>query len=417
MIALLSDNYRPKIDGISISLEALIREFDRRNIGYDLFVPMTPGRYEDAEHIYRFHSVPLIFQPEVRFSLPVDPHNLNRAFTNEYDLVHSHTPGPLGIVAMQMALLNRIPHVHTFHTYLPDYGHYVFNGAILSQSRLNKISAWWAGRMDYIIAPSGKIKEWLVRMGVTAPIEVIPSGISLQTFTDASDDFFVREGYTQAGDQVALFVGRLGEEKSVGQLIDYFYHAVSQLPVQVKLGIVGDGPQRAELQRKVNEFSLSGRVFFTGYVDPLEISSVYRSADVFVFLSSTETQGLVVLEAMAAGLPLILKDDLAYQGMLEPGKNGFAVNSSDDFAKHLKELIDDGELRKKFAGASREIVRRFDIKTTTSRVESYYQRAIYEYRRKNGRSPSKNIIKSATSLRRRLQSSLREFQDRIKENV
>jgi 1,2-diacylglycerol 3-alpha-glucosyltransferase len=374
MIGLFTDFFRPKIDGVSITIERYVKELERRSIPYELFAPNMPGAPQDEARIHRFHSLPAFFQPELRLSIPLEPRILKYVVTHRYDILHSHTPGPVGMVADQVSRMRGIPHVHTFHGFFPDYSHYYFGDGQLSVSVVNMFAAWWANRVNFLIVPSLKVKTWLESISVTREIRVIPNGIDLSMFNRGSEQksrYLMRRGIVRSEDFVLLFVGRIAKEKSVKRLIDAFAPLTVVHP-NIKLVLVGDGPDKPELEEYVVAAGLGARVAFTGYVNSVDMPEVYRAADVFTFLSTSETQGMVVLEAMASGLPVIVQHDAAYEDTVFHGVNGFAIEDAEGFRAAVETLYTNPEVYEQQALEGQSIARRFDIEQTITRTLNYY---------------------------------------------
>jgi 1,2-diacylglycerol 3-alpha-glucosyltransferase len=386
-IGIFTDSYKPKIDGISVSVSRYVDELRRRKVNFRLFAPKIPGALKDEDDVIRFTSMPMFFDREIRVALPIGWNNLKDAFSIDFELVHSHTPvpGPLGFVAIQVARRRKIPYFYTFHTYLRDYGHYILDGRIISKNALDQLSSWWANQADYVIVPSAKIEHWLKKIGVKREIKVIPNGVETQLFQEGRNqtDYLVDKGFISREDFVLLYVGRLAKEKSVDKLIRHFYDSLNNINENVKLVLVGDGVERLNLMKMVKDLKIESRVIFTGYIAPDKMHEVYRSADIFCFLSTSETQGMVVIEAIASGLPILLAKDAAYDGVIEEGENGFYVNSTSDFVTNFNEIYSNAELRQRFSERSVQISNQFDISYTTTQVLDYYANSLKEYRKLN----------------------------------
>lgn len=416
-VAHFSDLYRPKIDGVSISTELLRDEFKRINVPSDFFVPKTPGTYTDPENVYRFSSVPLLFQPEVRLSVPIDPANLTRAYGNHYDIIHMHTLGPMGLIAWQVAKLHNVPLIHTYHAFFPEYSHYLFDGKMLNEHAINELSRWWAHRSDALIAPSNKIHDWLVEIGVTRPIYTIPSGIKTSTYSSKNVDrnYLISRGFVSPDDFVMLFVGRVATEKALDKLINY----VSTLPLTImkhaKLVVVGGGPRLSTFRSDAAHRGLEKQVIFTDYVPVEDIANVYASADVLTFLSTSETQGLVVTEALSAGLPVVLSSDKAYSGMVISGVNGYTVDTKEAFSLAIESLMEDPDLQKRFSEASLKMSEDFDIGVTSQKLLAVYEQTIEDFHNTHGKS--RFVTSAVEQYRKSLKDAMVELQTKLKQYV
>ncbi|MFN3332838.1 MAG: glycosyltransferase [Caldilinea sp.] len=394
-VGVFTDLYRPKIDGVSIVVESYVKEILRKGVNFDLYAPQMPGHYLDDTNIYRFHSIPAYFDVETRIPVPFEPRYLKRAFTQPYRIIHSHTPGPIGMVAGQISKFRNIPHVHTFHGYLPDYAHYFFGDSGLSISIMNRFASWWANQVDYLIVPSRKVKNWLEQHGVEREIRVIPNGINLSMFAPIEksavgakikNTFLVNAGLVEADDFVLLYVGRIAKEKSVDLLIEYVAPLLEQFE-NCKLVLVGNGPDKQYLEDKVRGLTIKDQIVFTGYFPSSTLPHIYRSADIFTFLSTSETQGMVVLEAIASGLPVVVSNDAAFEQMVIDGRNGYYVNTERQFADAVRELYHHRSTRISFAQYGLEIAKFFDISLTTQHVLDYYDYIVADYKQRGMTSP------------------------------
>ncbi len=404
MLAIFTDAYRPKLDGVSVTLENMVKYFDSTGYKYHLFAPKTPGEYIDNNSTFRLSSVPIIFQPELRWSFPIGIKAFNALRKTHYSHIHSQSPGPMGIMAWSVAKLMTVPHFHTFHTYYPDYSHYVFNGKVLSKEMVTKLCVFWVNRVDFVIAPSSKVKNWLVSNGGRTPIEVIPNGIDVKKFSPAKEvggrDYFIRRGLVRKDDRVVLFVGRMGQEKSIDVLINYFVSALPSLANDIKLIVVGDGPDMKKLRALVAALGAGNRVLFTGYIDPREMPDAYRAADIFAFMSTSETQGLVVAEAMASGLPVLLAKDDAFAEVLVEGENGYSVENESDFIKKLALLSSEKDLLDKLSINARETALHISIERQLSVLEEFYQQGISDW-------PNRKSLRTVISAKKLKEISLK----------
>ncbi|MCA9391897.1 glycosyltransferase [candidate division WWE3 bacterium] len=411
-VGIFSDTYLPKIDGVAVSISDLIGRFDELGVEYDLYVPHVPN-CSSRKNVYRFRSLPLIFQPEVRLSLTLDVRNLKRAYTRRYDVVHSHSPGPVGMLATQVALTRGVAHFHTVHTYLPDYTHYIFQGRILRPQAVNKVYAFWLNRINYLVAPSYKVKTWLEQIGVRSEIAVIPNGVKLSRFLkDDNGDYLLKNGFVNPGERVILTVGRVAEEKSIDTLINYFAGLLKERQ-DVVLVVVGDGPASGQLKEQTRRLGIHERVRFTGYINNEDMPKAYASADLFTTQSRSETQGLAVVEALASGLPVVIAQDPAYQGMVQEGENGFYSDSASEFVDSVAAILDDESMARVYGSKSKTLSREFDIATTTKMLVSFYERGLVSPVGKK----RVNLPFSIAKLREELNKAYNELKNRIGKDV
>ena len=211
--------------------------------------------------------------------------------------------------------------------------------------------------VQLVIAPTEKIKTMLRSYGVHTPVTVIPSGLSAQCFgpmLPAADRHAAREALGFADtDFVLVSLGRLAKEKNIAELLTLLSR---QSAPGLRLLLAGDGPYRAQIEGRVRELKLCGRVVFTGMVSPEDAAKYYRLGDAFISASQSETQGLTYIEAMAAGLPLLCRYDPCLDGVIKSGVNGFTYQNAAEFSRLLACLLTDKALCRSLGNAARETV-------------------------------------------------------------
>ncbi len=267
------------------------------------------------------------------------------------------------------------PIVHTYHTVYEDYTHYFSPNAAWGRKVVQKLTRMLSARVDAMIAPSRKIEDVLEKYDVLCPVEVIPSGIDTDKFgkyigTDSRHR--IREQYGLSDDQtVLLYVGRLAKEKNILEILR------CQKRVRrygTTFMIVGDGPYRAEIESQVKELGISDSVIFTGMIEPDKVAEYYQAGDFFVSASTSETQGLTYVEALAAGIPLLCREDPCLAGVVDNGKNGWKFTDEESFENALTKWLD-------MSAASRQQLRqnavqsadKFSTRTFADRVEKLYE--------------------------------------------
>ncbi|MGM9625278.1 MAG: glycosyltransferase [Eubacteriales bacterium] len=234
--------------------------------------------------------------------------------------------------------------VHTYHTLYGQYASYlpIHAGAdrmiaIASHLRLE--------HCDTVIAPTQKVREALIEYGVNSPIAVIPTGISLDKFRTSVDQAQIealRRQYNLESCHVLLSLGRIGKEKNIEELIRYFdvlTHRMETSEKEVKFLIVGGGPDMERLQSITAELNLTDKIVFTGMVKPENVRQYYALGDIFVCASTSETQGLTYVEALACGLPLVCRADPALDGVVTPGVNGYRYEDAGEFCTYISRIL------------------------------------------------------------------------------
>lgn len=374
-IGFFTDTYTPQINGVVTSIRLFKKALEQRDHDVYVFAP-TPDHPEDEADTFRFKSMPFVFQPEMRFASPVSIEALRRLDEVDLDVIHSHDPFAIGLFGLAFARRHRIPYVHTYHTLYPEYVHYVWETR-LTKKLAERLSRDFCQACDSIVAPSTKVENYLRRWGVTVPIEVIPTGIDSTRYSTADPEraAALRDRLLlEESDRIAIFVGRLGREKNVETLIRALWHCTCPDTVLV---IVGDGPHRDALEELAEELGVSTRVRFAGYLQRDDVIAAYHIAQALVFASTTETQGLVVAEAMAAGLPVIAIEDEALQDFVRQDENGVVVHGNPEaFADAMDLLMNDEELRARLSKEARATAEAVDIANQAALLEAHYVRAI-----------------------------------------
>jgi 1,2-diacylglycerol 3-alpha-glucosyltransferase len=377
-IAFFTDAYLPQISGVVTSVELTRAGLEALGHRVFIFCPKIRG-FKDSpkqrDRIFRFSSFRVKFMPSVgtalanRLSLPFSWKTYMKLPELGIDIVHSHTEFGMGQLANFVAATLRVPHVHTYHTIYPEYVHYLAGGKIVSKKAAAKLSAVYCNLCSSVIAPSERVKNLLWQYGVRRPIEVIGTGINVAEIKKASGCSF-RKKYNLGKAFVCLYVGRLGREKSVEILLECFAKAKLS---NAKLVLVGDGPHRSYLEKLAGNLGIAGKVVFCGYLPREKVFEAYNAADIFCFASQTETQGLVILEAEAAGLPLVVREDDALREYVEDEKNAFVVNSKNAFIQSIKKLADSDSLRARMSKESQRIAQQFTIENQVKKLLRLYK--------------------------------------------
>jgi 1,2-diacylglycerol 3-alpha-glucosyltransferase len=374
-IGFFTDTYTPQINGVVTSISLFRRALMERDHEVYVFAP-TPDHPDDDSRTVRFPSLPFVFQPEMRLASPFSIEALRVLDKVDLDIVHSHDPFAIGLFGLNVARRHKIPYVHTYHTMYPEYVHYVWETR-LTKRLAERLSREFCEQCSSIIAPSTKVERYLRNWGVTVPIDVIATGVDINRYAAVNQpriDALAEKAGVRPEERLLLFMGRLGKEKNVELLLRALWH--SRLP-NTKLLIGGDGPHREYLQSLAVELGIEDRVTFLGYLQGEDAVAAYHLAHAFAFASTTETQGLVIGEAMAAGLPVIAVEDHAVEDFVISGRTGLIVpGRPDDLGMAFDQLLGDEDLRQSFARAALARAQSFSIEHQAERLEHHYQHAI-----------------------------------------
>ncbi len=390
-VVLTSESFLPYLSGVTVSVDALARGLVAR--GHEVLVvgprsangeePMPVGSPGPAPRYAWLPSyqVPRVAPPGYRMPWPNPLAAAWRAAMHfGPDVVHAHSPFVTGLQARRLARAARVPLVFTHHTRFADYGHYLGPlagpGAALTDAFLRR---FWTG-CAAIIAPSrdlaAEIRDRL-RGDVPDRVHVIPTGIDVAGIRAlAGVDPRAAAGWP-ADAIVAATLGRLAPEKSVDVILDAFA-SVAAAAKRARLLVVGGGPAEAALRERATAPDLAGRVAFTGALPRLDALSRISGADLFIFASRTETQGLVLAEALAAGVPAVAVDGPGVRDSVRDGLDGVVVDAepSADRAGRLADaalaLVRDGARRHELARRARHDADRFDLGVRVGEVEALY---------------------------------------------
>jgi glycosyltransferase involved in cell wall biosynthesis len=340
---MVSDVYFPRINGVSTSIETFRGDLADCGVEVDLVVPDYPGA-TGAERIRRVAARGLPFDPEDRL---MRWQHLQRTLSDlpaGIDLVHVQTPFAAHYAGCRYARRHALPVLATYHTHFEEYIHHYLP---LLPRRLLRAGARQLARhqceaLDHVVVPSPAMQETLTGYGVTTPMSVLPTGIPVGQFASGERSRFRQRHGIAADRPVALYVGRVAFEKNIGFLLDAMVAARECNP-DLFLVIAGEGPALPALRERTADLGLAGNVLFVGYLDRArDLPDCYAAADAFAFASRTETQGLVLLEAMAAGLPVHALACLGTRSIIEPGLG--AIAAPDDpaaFGRSLAGLLAD----------------------------------------------------------------------------
>ncbi len=300
-VTAFTEVYRPIRNGVTASIDALLAGCGGADIALTVVTPSFPHAAADGPDIVRLPSWPLPTPTAYRLCLPVLPRRARIALAAS-DVIHAHSPFVTGAIALRAARAHKLPLVFTYHTRLDQYAHYAPLERNLSRRLAIALTRGFADAATIVVVPTRAIEVRLREIGVGVPIRVVPSGIDVERFASGarSDTVRARLG-AGSDDRLVLLVSRLGREKNVRLAIE----ALARIPDgRVRLALVGDGPARRELIELARVHGVGDRVAFLGALAPAELPNVYASADAFAFPSLSETQGLVLAEAMVAGLPI-----------------------------------------------------------------------------------------------------------------
>lgn len=374
-IAIFSDSALPILNGVSISIDSLITELRNRGHSVHLFTARHP-KYRDLDpHTHRFRALETPWTKGYPLAFPPFYRMLRKFRRHEFDIIHTHTPFTLGFVGLRWSESEDIPIVSTYHTLYDRYVHYIpFFPRRYLRFKLAKHTNFYYNRVRHVITPSEAALKWLRRHSVTTPATVIPTAALPRKFFDRSE---TRQKLGIMPDQkVMLYVGRLAKEKNMSTLFAMAKIAFARDP-SLRLWLVGDGPYRSECVLMAREHGIGDRVKFVGFVPRADVDQYYAAADLFVFASITETQGLVVQEAMNYGLPAVAVTGGGASEGIQDTVNGFAVkNDPESFADRVLDILEDEALYTWLSEGALRTTRNLGTEATCDKVVEVYRQTI-----------------------------------------
>jgi glycosyltransferase involved in cell wall biosynthesis len=374
-VALFTNNYAPFCGGVTTSVHTLRQGLTARGHEAWVFAPQFPGAADDP-HVVRYPSIPAATYPEFSLAIPVSRSIATQSRALAFDVFHAQHPFLLGPVARRLARQQGRPLVFTYHTRYEKYAHYVPLPRRLVESAAVCLSTRFAARATAVIAPSAVVRDELVRRGVNTPVTVVPTGIDLARFSPGDRGQARRELGLAADERVLLYVGRLDREKSVERILLAFERIASTVP-RSRLVLVGQGTQGAALRRQAGLLAVADRIRFLGLRPHDALPVCYRAADLFVFASETETQGLVLAEAAACGLPAVAVAGPGCDEVVHDGDSGLLTKGEPAaLAEAATGLLVDAERRQAMGWRARQMAeRQFGVDLQIDRTLAIYEEA------------------------------------------
>ncbi|KLO22050.1 glycosyl transferase family 1 [Marinitoga sp. 1197] len=346
-IGIFSDVYFPQKNGVSTAVKLYKEEMEKLGHNVYLFVPRYSRSHKRNEkNVFEFPAIKFLFEKEQRIALPIST-DIFKIKDLNLDIIHSQDPFSMGIFAEFLSKLLKIKHVGTHHTMYEYYRNYlplIIRPTLKQTQRMIKN---WCLKLDKVISPTKNIKDLLVSYGVPDDhIIVIPTGIDTKKFNEEVKWNIREEFGILPEEKILLFVGRLGPEKNIDFLIRVF-HKVFHEERNIRFVIIGDGIERNKLEELVIDLDLHENVIFAGGQPREKVLDAYKQAELFIFASYTETQGLVVLESMAAGTPVVALGKMGVYDLLNHENAGgimLTELNEDEFVHEILNVIRNKEL-------------------------------------------------------------------------
>jgi len=389
-IGIFTECYKPTMNGVVVSIDTFKTELEKRGHEYYIFAPNTK-KYEDVEsRVYRLPSISVPGQGYYPVAIPfASPGIIDIVQKNKIDLIHCQHLFSMGGLGLSIGKKLNIPVVYTYHTLIAEYTHYV----PLIQSLVKKYiiyrSRVFSNSCDQIVTPSNPMKRILMKYGVKTPIAVIPTGINIGNFKRVDSKIFRLKHNIPEDVKILLFVGRLAEEKNISFLLKAFKKVIEKTPAHLVL--IGGGSDVPRYKKEARNLGINRSVTFTGYLSKPETDKIFGMADIFAFASITETQGIVIAEAMAAGAIPVAVNKMGPTDVINSGENGLLTDLTlSDFSSKISYLIKNPALLKNMSLEAQKTATLFSSQATADKMEKLYTQVL----EKGARVREKNILHS-----------------------
>jgi glycosyltransferase involved in cell wall biosynthesis len=383
-LLMLSDVYFPRINGVSTSIRTFAESLTRMGHQVTIVAPEYGDDSGQGEHdggayeVIRLPSRKIFFDPEDRLIRASALRAvLPQLAQRPWDVIHIHTPFRAHQLGMRLAKLSRRPTVETYHTYFEEY---IANYLPWAPKSLLRMIARIASRklckdVDHMIVPSKQMADVLDGYGITVPHTVLPTGIDLREFSGGSGMVFRQQHGIAADRPTLVTVGRLAIEKNIGFLLTVVQKLVASFPALLFI-IAGEGPDFGRLKKLSVSLGVQDNVHFVGNLDRrTTLLDCYRAGDLFVFASPTETQGLVLIEAMALGVPIVSTAVMGTATVLRDAHSArISEENADAFAMHVAQLLRSPEERARLSKEGPQDARAWSTDGLMQRVVELYAR-------------------------------------------
>jgi 1,2-diacylglycerol 3-alpha-glucosyltransferase len=375
-IAFFTNAYKPTISGVVTSISLFRKGLLETGNELSIIAPEYAG-YKDSEpYIFRFPSLDFFHQVDMSLAIPYRRPLEPTVYGIKPDVIHSHHPFIMGNMASSFAKELNIPLIFTFHTLYEEYAQkYVPIAPELAGLVIDEVVERHLMHCNHIIAPTAAIRDLIQnKYLVTAPISIVPTPVDLSRYNDLQPHH-IRQMLGLEEAEILLYVGRLSEEKNLMFLIKAFALICAQRP-NAYLMMIGKGVDEQILRHLVKKMGLEERVLFTGPVAHEEIPHYAAAADLFLFTSKTDTQGVVLVEAMAAGTPVVAIDASSSRDILSQGGGLLVPEDKTLFASEVIKLLDNQERIESLGREAWQVAQSYNIQAATERLIDVYERAV-----------------------------------------
>ena len=401
-VGIFTESYPPLVNGVSTSIVMLQRALEKE--GHEVFI-ITVGNdklkytLENDGKILRLPSVNIahLYDYKVTSVYPIKAINIIKKMN--LDVIHTNVEFTIGMFARVVSVQLGIPLVHTYHTMWEDYTHYITKNIkvldMVTKGAVKYLSIFFGDKTaTELIVPTKKIYDLFKdKYNVSKNIHIVPTGIETNRFY--KENFNPKEINSlkrflgiKRKDFVLLTVSRIAQEKSIDDLIINHRDLIKKYP-NMKLLVVGDGPDLDDLKKFVKEINLENNVIFTGKVSHQDVPKYYQLGDVFVTASTTETQGLTVVEAISASIPVVAVNDESFKNSVIDDLDGYLYNNDKEYIEYISRLYEDKSLYDRLSRQARILSNDFTSDFFAKKVLKVYETAIENYKNNNKKISTK----------------------------
>jgi len=398
-ILMFTNSYTPHVGGVARSVESFAQQYRAFDHHVLIVAPKFPGMPESEINVLRVPALQKFNGSDFSVVLPVSSLLKDRLEQFKPHVVHAHQPFLLGITALQIARTRNLPLVYTHHKLYETYTHYVPGDSPTMQQFAVALATQYSNLADLVFAPSESTARLLQQRGVETPINIVPTGLQLEYFTNANGYDFRKAQKIPGKAFVVGHLGRLAEEKNLSFLATSVAAFIAQRQTQHQQRkknvpktyflLIGTGPAEDLVATIFQHAGLSAQLLRAGNLTPDQLANAYDAMDVFAFASKSETQGLVISEAMACGIPVVALDAAGTRELIADKHNGrlLRTESYADFAEALQWIADQPALsRLALSQAARKTALRLSIQQTADQALKYYARIISQQTKLPGKT-------------------------------
>ncbi len=376
-ILMMTNTFSPHVGGVARSIEQFSERYRQLGHRVKVVAPEFDGMPEHESDVVRIPAIRNFNHTDFSVAVPI-PNSLSEVF-EEFtpDVVHSHHPFLVGGTALRIAHTHQLPLVYTHHTKYEDYTHNVPGDSPALKRFVQNLATNYANACDHVIAPSESMMKTIRARGVTTPVSVVPTGVKLASFAADNGTAMRKEIGIPESAFVVGHLGRLTKEKNIPFLMQCIIEFVKSCPAerQACCLVFGAGPLREEVEKQFASHGLSDRLYLYGVIDKQRVPDAYHAMDVFAFASQSETQGMVLTEAMASGVPVVAVDAPGVREVLKDRQNGRLLQTANEQqfseALHWVEQLSNAEYAAQVAGA-RQTAEEFSMRVTADKALAAY---------------------------------------------